>query len=1197
MNTGPSLIDCLSDEAVRRLEDACCRFEHAMQVGQRPGLEEFLDGADGSERVVLLRELLHLEVFYRRQSGEVPAIDDYQTRFPDATAVLCQVLATDFEGPARLPGIHETTDDAQQTGPHRMASEDASHDEPANAPPGIPSVSRYRLLRFHAQGGLGEVHVAEDTELNREVALKQLKPQYAAHPDSCGRFVLEGEVTGSLEHPGIVPVYGLGTHADGRPFYAMRFIRGETFGEAIRAFHGRVPVRFDALEFRQLMGRFVAVCQALAYAHSRGVLHRDIKPGNIMLGPFGETLVVDWGLAKVMGSKETTAEAPGAERWIQTLGSSSPTTMGAVGTPAYMSPEQAAGKAAQVGPATDVYSLGATLYDLLTGRAPFQGNVFEVLSKVKQGSWVAPRQVSGAVPAALDAICCKAMSLQPEDRYGSTLELAREVEQWLADEPVAAHREPLGMRMRRWARKHPSRVTGVLVLLAAAVVGLTVGTILLDRSKREAEESYRMAKEGVNHFLREVGEEVMLDEPGMEGLRRNLLNEALKYHEEFLKKRPNDPEVQQQLAETFRLQGELDGEFGRMEEGKARVLRAVALFENLLRQKPGDTDLRVGLARTLMALSELQVKSWEPEAGMDTINSSSDMLSTLRTEEPGNTVVLALMAKSLDLRATSKALHGDLTGAVLDNQEAVTTLKRSLYITMSTSNKTRPVRTRYPELEFEGRSNFRLLAYALNNQGMLLEKNGRTPESARVFQDAAALFGWISKHQPRAGRLRNGLALALLEAGHAEAALGCPQRGEPKLQQALELLSRLREDDPLIPEYKGNLMRAKGYLGENFFVRGRTIAATNLLREAVQLGDDLLKGQRRDRRLQTDHARFLYLLGSLQGELGQVDEALRSCTQAGEEQEQALATAPSDRSLRSERLRTREAISGLRFLKGKIPPDDRIRDFRQIHREHQDLAEGDLSSLRLRNEVGRSAAVLSGLLLEAGKAKEALEVLEQARPAHEALLRADRDRWNDERKRTTAPVEPDPVLNRQLDNTSQGGLFSEQFSFASSGQTPVVPVSFEFRRQWAELLARKGEALAAIHQGEASGKVLSQAIALGEELSPRGSRVFCPPPSWPSLWSVVAQELYLQDSEPCHLYDLACHLALASSLPDAAGISDPARRAVRALEDLVASGFDNGPKIRSDKKLDPLRSRKDFQKLIQDLQVSLREKSGVPPQR
>ncbi len=233
---------------------------------------------------------------------------------------------------------------------------------PATSMPTAAGGTRFRILRPHARGGLGEVFVARDEELNRDVALKEIRDEHADNSDSRGRFLLEAEITGGLEHPGIVPVYGLGQYPDGRPYYAMRFIQGDSLKEAIAAFHSppnaNVSDSERTLQLRKLLGRFVDVCQAVSYAHSRGVLHRDLKPGNIMLGKYGETLVVDWGLAKVQGTDETTAAQP--DQLLQpTSGDGvTPTMAGsALGTPAYMPPEQAAGKLDQLGPASDVYSL------------------------------------------------------------------------------------------------------------------------------------------------------------------------------------------------------------------------------------------------------------------------------------------------------------------------------------------------------------------------------------------------------------------------------------------------------------------------------------------------------------------------------------------------------------------------------------------------------------------------------------------------------------------------------------------------------------------------------------------------------------------------------------------------------------------------------------------------------------------------
>ncbi|MGI8981928.1 MAG: serine/threonine-protein kinase [Pirellulaceae bacterium] len=377
---------------------------------------------------------------------------------------------------------------------------------------------RFRILRPHAEGGLGRVFVAYDNELSREVALKEIKPDRSDDAESRGRFIREAEVTGSLEHPGIVPVYGLGAYPDGRPFYAMRFVRGKSLKEGIAKFHHRfgrgqaagegkqpsggssgsgseyadssfpgrkLTATDENLELRKLLQRLIAVCEAMDYAHSRGVLHRDLKPGNIMLGKYGETLIVDWGLAKPLGQVPT---AVAKKRPVNTtlstfylpepalessISEGQSTLLGStLGTPSFMSPEQAQGRLDLLGPASDIFSLGAILYEILTGQPPYAGGTREeLLRKAQTAEYAPPRTLCRGVPPPLEAICLKALAPLPANRYPSCEALAQDIERFLADEPITALAETSSQRLFRYARRnltwvHVAMITFVIVALA-----------------------------------------------------------------------------------------------------------------------------------------------------------------------------------------------------------------------------------------------------------------------------------------------------------------------------------------------------------------------------------------------------------------------------------------------------------------------------------------------------------------------------------------------------------------------------------------------------------------------------------------------------------------------------------------------------------------------------------------------------------
>ena len=473
------------------------------------------------------------------------------------------------------------------------------------------SDGRFRIVRFHDRGALGEVYIARDQQLHRMVALKRIKLDHSADQDKRARFVVEAEITGRLEHPGIVPVYGLGTYDDGRPFYAMRFIRGDNLKSAIEQFHqaeekGRDPGERN-LELLKLLRRFLDVCNAIDYAHSRGVLHRDLKPGNIMLGKFGETLVVDWGLAKSVGRPEAApASATFDDRTLVPQSGSDVrgTELGArLGTPAYMSPEQAAGRIDELGSASDVYSLGATLYCLLTGSAPFSDpDMAELLRKVERGDFLPPRKLKGWIDPALEAICLRAMATKPEQRYRTPRALADDVDHWLADEPASAWREPLGRRLRRWSRRHRLLVTGLAATLLMAVAALAVGNLLVARQRDRAERNLAFARTVVDEMYTGVADKLD-DQNQMDDYQREILEKALKFYERFALPQSRDPQVRLEAARAGMRVGSIRSRLGQIDAAEDAYRRAVEVLSGLISDHPAKLVHREALAQAHQELS------------------------------------------------------------------------------------------------------------------------------------------------------------------------------------------------------------------------------------------------------------------------------------------------------------------------------------------------------------------------------------------------------------------------------------------------------------------------------------------------------------------------------------------------------------------------------------------------------------------
>lgn len=384
---------------------------------------------------------------------------------------------------------------------------------PTSVDPGLPEMrladddervspeqaGRYTVKGVHGRGGQARVLLAFDEHIGRDVAIKELltegaRDESGSYPSSMRstpgmvRFLREARVTAQLEHPNIVPVHEVGRRADGTLYYTMRFVRGETLAKKLKACQG-LPDRL------KLLGAFWDLCNAIAYAHSRGVVHRDIKPENVMVGEFGETVLLDWGIAKVKGQKDIRARDLEKDLRLMHQGGGKTSDGTAIGTPSYMSPEQARGQIDAIDERSDVWGLGAVLYEILTGQPPFPGAVaMEIIVRVGRDPVRPVTEICAAAPRELVAICHKALQREPAERYQSAREFASEINAFMTGGKVGAYRYSSLELLRRFAAQNKAAIVAAGAAVLTIVVALVLVSLAL-RNESFARKSESQARE------------------------------------------------------------------------------------------------------------------------------------------------------------------------------------------------------------------------------------------------------------------------------------------------------------------------------------------------------------------------------------------------------------------------------------------------------------------------------------------------------------------------------------------------------------------------------------------------------------------------------------------------------------------------------------------------------------------------------
>jgi serine/threonine protein kinase/Tfp pilus assembly protein PilF len=825
-----------SSQLTRLLVDKLSNDQRARwESGERPEVEVYLEQypalqADPDAAV----DLIYDEVLFREARGEVVQLNEYLERFPQWAAQLRdqfeihEALRSDDLAPGF--GIQQSLI-AVRLDPSSLAS-----------PVVLPSIPGYEIEGELGRGGMGIVYRARQLSLKRPVALKMLGNGAEALPQALERFRSEAEAVARLQHPHIVQIYEVGEHA-GRPYLALELVEGGNLAERLAA-QPQAP-RPAALVVRTL-------AQAIHTAHEGGIVHRDLKPANILLAGGPDTpledctpKIADFGLAKCLDGEKTLTQSGNI-----------------LGTPSYMAPEQARGMTTLIGPSTDIYALGALLYELLTGQPPFRGETrLNTLLQLLTDEPRPPRHWQPGLPRDLETICLKCLAKLPRQRYPSAQALAEDLERFLAGEPI--HARPTGAweQAVKWMKRRPlaASLVGIssVAVFALLLVSLAYSSRLrwyneelrtalqnaqeqreeAEHARREAEDNFQKAMRAVGELSTLLADKDLAQAPHLERKRQVFLQKALTFYQVFLQTKSTSPVVRQKTAEAYGRVAAIHDLLGEYDRAEQAYRQAVDLHQRLVAEAPDRADYRHQLARIVHSLGSLLQNRRQFAEAESLYRQALTLDQALATASPG------------------------VAGY------------------------------RY------------MLARHYHNLGTLLRDTNRRTEAEAAYHESIKLDEQLATRFPKVPEYRQELAKGKHHLAHFRAAFE-PEKTRREYLEVLEIQKQLVADFPDVPGYRHEFARTYHSLGELLRSLKESLEAVAAYRQALVLHQKLAADFPGVPSYRRELAGHYYGLGLVHKSLGQFTEAAAAFGQVLILGQKLVAEAPGDAAERQRLART-----------------------------------------------------------------------------------------------------------------------------------------------------------------------------------------------------------------------------------------------------------------------------------------------------